>query len=297
MTGMPASGRVGNGSPGENVLRALNLGCGSRFHPNWENVDFASESPCVRAYDLRKGIPYPDSSFDVVYHSHLLEHFPRQFAPSFLRECHRVLKPGGLIRVAVPDLEKIVRLYIEALEKATQGSAEWSDHYGWMMLEMYDQTVREDTCGECLEYFRRDPIPNWDFVYTRWGVQAKILLDKVREENRRSGNGSGRLPVAWRYALRNPWTVFRNKLTKAMLGREDWEALQLGRFRRCGEIHMWMYDTYSMTRLLEQTQFADIKRQTATESRISNWKEYYLDSEPDGTVYKPDSLYIEGVKT
>ena len=277
-------------------MRALNLGCGTRFHPDWENVDFSSASPCVRAYDLRKGIPYPDSSFDVVYHSHLLEHFPKQFAPTFLRECHRVLKPGGLIRVAVPDLEKIVRLYIEALEKAAQGSAEWRDHYDWIMLEMYDQTVREETCGECAQYLRRDPIPNWDFVCTRWGLQAELLLDTVRKENRRSGNGSGRSSVAWRYVLENPWTVIRNKWFKAMLGREDWEALQLGRFRRGGEIHMWMYDRYSMRRLLEQTQFTDIEPQTATESRVSNWKDYHLDSEPDGTIYKPDSLYMEGVK-
>lgn len=278
-------------------LRGLNLGCGSRFHSNWENLDFSAASPRVRVYDLRKGIPFPDSSFDVVYHSHLLEHFPRQFAPSFLRECHRVLKSGGLIRVAVPDLEKIARLYIEALEKTAQGSAEWRDHYDWIMLEMYDQTVREKTCGECAEYFRRDPVPDWDFVFTRWGVQANLLLDAARTENYRSGNGLRRPAIAWRYVLRNPWTVFRNKLIKTVLGQEDWEALQVGRFRRGGEIHMWMYDEHSLKGLLENSGFTEIVRRTATESRISSWKDYQLDSEPDGSIYKPDSLYMEGVKT
>jgi len=39
--------------------RLLNLGCGDRFHPEWENVDYAPASAKVRAHDLRSGIPYP----------------------------------------------------------------------------------------------------------------------------------------------------------------------------------------------------------------------------------------------
>ncbi|ETR69785.1 MAG: hypothetical protein OMM_09304 [Candidatus Magnetoglobus multicellularis str. Araruama] len=64
------------------------------------------------------GIPYADYSVDVVYHSHVLEHMPRQFAPVFIQECFRVLKIGGIIRVAVPDLERIVREYLKNLEQA-----------------------------------------------------------------------------------------------------------------------------------------------------------------------------------
>src|SRR6185437_7104009 len=79
-------------TPVRQPMRALNLGCGGRFQPDWENLDFAPASAAVRAHDLQKGIPFPDGTFDVVYHSHVLEHFPKQFAPSFLRECHRVLK-------------------------------------------------------------------------------------------------------------------------------------------------------------------------------------------------------------
>jgi hypothetical protein len=40
-------------------MRALNLGCGDRFHRDWENVDFASVDPSVKPYDLRKGICFP----------------------------------------------------------------------------------------------------------------------------------------------------------------------------------------------------------------------------------------------
>ena len=62
---------------------------------------------------------------------------------AFLRECFRVLKNEGIIRVVVPDLEKIARLYLMALEGSCAGSTQWHRNYEWMLLEMYDQAVRE----------------------------------------------------------------------------------------------------------------------------------------------------------
>ncbi|HKZ43378.1 MAG TPA: methyltransferase domain-containing protein, partial [Candidatus Hodarchaeales archaeon] len=67
----------------------LNLGCGSRFHPDFVNIDFVSSSPCVLAHNVTTGIPFSDNSFDVVYHSHLLEHLHKEQALKFLRECAR----------------------------------------------------------------------------------------------------------------------------------------------------------------------------------------------------------------
>src|ERR1700676_4603594 len=115
-------------------MKYLNVGCGYRFHLAWENVDFQPTGPSVRVCNLRKGIPYPEATFDVVYHSHVLEHFPKSMALGFLRDCHRVLKEGGVIRVVVPDLERIARLYLETLEKASRGDSGWPENYDWMVL-------------------------------------------------------------------------------------------------------------------------------------------------------------------
>lgn len=104
------------------VREYLNLGCCNRYCLGWTNVDCVSHSSAVISHDLSKGIPFKDASFQVVYHSHLLEHFSKNCGQGLLLECFRVLKPGGIIRVAVPDLERIVREYLNAFEDAARNS-------------------------------------------------------------------------------------------------------------------------------------------------------------------------------
>jgi predicted SAM-dependent methyltransferase len=277
------------------TLKYLNLGCGRRFHRDWTNIDFAPSSPYVQAYDLRQGVPFPDNTFDVVYHSHLLEHFPKQGALSLLQECYRVLKPLGIIRVAVPDLERIARLYLQALEKALQGDSEWQSHYEWMMLELYDQAVRDHPGGAMLQYFGRDPIPNKAFVYERIGGEARHIIQAL--QTRQSQNGRQRLRIRdLIFRARHLPHFVRAWSIKRLLCGEDRKALQIGQFRSQGEIHQWMYDRYSLARLLERAGFHNPVQRTAFESAIGNWVQFHLDTEPDGATYKPDSLYMEASK-
>src|SRR5271163_2177762 len=100
------------------MVKCLNLGCGSRFHPDWVNLDLYPSSPTVQQWDLQKEFPFPDGSFDVVYHSHVLEHFSRRDGLRFLERCCKVLRPEGILRVVVPDLERIVKLYVNAFNNA-----------------------------------------------------------------------------------------------------------------------------------------------------------------------------------
>ena len=130
----------------KNGRAMLNLACGSRMHVDWNNLDFSplaylarhmilarilrrvsilSErrfqrllqiDPDIIHWDLRKGIPFEDAKFDVVYHSHFLEHLDQKVAREFLRECCRVLKPSGVMRVVVPDLEIRCRNYMDTFQ-------------------------------------------------------------------------------------------------------------------------------------------------------------------------------------
>src|ERR1700722_17163339 len=82
----------------------VNVGCGSSGLEGWVNIDcFAVEGvTCVR--DCRTSLPLPSDSARGVFTEHFLEHLDYyEEAPRFLEECRRVLRPGGLLRVIVPD--------------------------------------------------------------------------------------------------------------------------------------------------------------------------------------------------
>ncbi|QIZ72501.1 class I SAM-dependent methyltransferase [Oxynema aestuarii] len=281
-------------------MKYLNLGCGRRFHSDWTNVDFTSTGEGVIAHNLTQGLPFPDSSFDVIYHSHVLEHFTKNTAESFLSECCRVLRSQGILRVVVPDLEQIAKIYLVALEKVNAGFKEWAANYEWILLEMYDQTVRNNSGGEMGAYLLQEDIPNEEFVLKRYGIEAKNLIEAGRQHQQTPQSSlvfesqpKGLLKQIYRF-LRNP-DYRREFLLKTLLGNE-YNALQIGRFRQSGEVHQWMYDRHSLSILLEKCGLENIVQRSATESYIPNWTSFNLDTEPDGTVYKPDSLFMEAIK-
>lgn len=276
-------------------MNYLNLGCGRRFHPDWTNIDFTSTGPSVIAHNLTQGIPRPDNSFDVVYHSHVLEHFSKTQAQTFIQECHRVLKPGGTIRIAIPDLEQIAKTYLHNLDQAQAGSAEAAQNCHWMVIEMLDQSVRNHPGGDMARYLFQETIPNQAFVIDRIGTEGKNLIEVGKQQRSQPiAPDSNWLKPIYRF-IRYP-NCRRDTLQKLFLSQTDYEALQIGRFRLSGEIHQWMYDRCSLTQLLTQFHFTNITPQTATTSAIPDWPSFNLDTEPDGSTYKADSLFIEATK-
>lgn len=89
----------------------LHLGCGRNVIAGWANVD-AEGGEGVIAWDLRRPLPAADASFDYVFSEHFIEHVTRDEALRLLRECMRVLKPGGVLRTTTPDLRKLVAEYL-----------------------------------------------------------------------------------------------------------------------------------------------------------------------------------------
>lgn len=107
----------------------INIGCGLSGIPGWHNIDNSPTIPLsripfarrflklpdwprdVRRYDVRKGLPYSDASVQYIYSSHTFEHFTWDESLVIARECFRVLVPGGILRIVVPDLAICVREY------------------------------------------------------------------------------------------------------------------------------------------------------------------------------------------
>jgi len=284
-------------------MRKINLGCGYRLHSDWINVDFIKTGSDVIVCNLLDGIPFEDQSADVIYHSHVLEHFNRDGGEKFILECFRVLKPGGIIRIAVPDLEEIAKGYVSALDMARKGENGWDKNYDWMVMEMFDQTVRTFSGGEMAKYLEQDIINNEDFILSRFGEEARKLREALLSNKKlRQANVAPLAPksVTWKRFFNIQY--YRQKL-KENLFREENEIrsnekrfVEVGKFRCGGEVHQWMYDSYSLGRLLQSTGFDSPRKVGPVESRIPNWVSYELDANKEGKPHKPDSLFMEAIK-
>ncbi len=253
----------------------LNIGCGFKFHPAWVNIDMQSHSPYVEACNLLDGIPFASGRFEVVYHSQVLEHFPKNEALSFLLECHRVLAPGGTLRVVVPDLENIAREYLRHLNDCLENPNPLAEaNYDWIMLEMYDQTVRNYSGGAMAEYLKTAGIVNEDYIVRRVGHVARSLISE--------GRATRLQPTA-------PLPEEQNPGSKA---RPVVDPRDLGNFRLRGEIHQWMYDRFSLCRLLSSAGFESIAVVGPSTSRIPDWGKWELDVK-GGHAFDPTSLFVK----
>lgn len=88
----------------------LELGAGKKKGENgWVTSDITVGPDLF--VDLLEPFPFPDSTVEMVYSSHVLEHFSTRQLETILQECRRVLRPGGIISVCVPDAEIYIRAY------------------------------------------------------------------------------------------------------------------------------------------------------------------------------------------
>ena len=164
----------------------LNLGCGSKTsdHTSVVNIDWSillrlRKNPLLRplasavlrgdrrarfdqlpenilVHDLSKGIPFGNETVDVVYNSHMLEHLDRDIADGFLKEALRVLKPGGIHRIVVPDLESLCRDYLKHLDRCLEQQDRFEDHDQYI-AEILEQCVRKEAAGTS----QQPPLRRW----------------------------------------------------------------------------------------------------------------------------------------
>jgi predicted SAM-dependent methyltransferase len=96
------------------VATRINIGSGAVPLPGFVNVDALEDAPGVDVVaDISERLPFEDASADTIYAAHILEHFATDAVPALLADWRRVLKPGGELLVAVPDLDVIARTLID----------------------------------------------------------------------------------------------------------------------------------------------------------------------------------------
>ena len=105
-----------------NKIKKLHLGAGTINLDTWFNTDLSPKVNEKIYYLNMLKIPYffDDNTFDYIFSEHNFEHFTLEELYKILKECIRVLKPDGIIRIAIPDLNKIIKFYQEENTTNTQ---------------------------------------------------------------------------------------------------------------------------------------------------------------------------------
>jgi SAM-dependent methyltransferase len=141
----------------------------------------------LRYLDLSRRFRFPDGYFECTFASHVLEHLHPEVAEACLREVHRVLAPGGIVRVSVPDLDRIVADYDPADPDAflwgiyqgrgrrAKASARHWWHYNARSLEALLRRVGFGEVVEC-EY-RQGRCPDLERIDNRPG---SLFMEAVR---------------------------------------------------------------------------------------------------------------------
>ncbi len=150
----------------------LNIGAGDKPLPGFVSID------AKLGHDALK-LPYKDGEVDEVYASHVLEHIDRNKTLDALREWVRVLKPGGRIRVAVPDFSKVIQLHLGGVLDLKQVE-DWA--YG--TTEKYNQHkafFNEETLATALRACAVDNIERVHAEFDDWSASpASINLSGTK---------------------------------------------------------------------------------------------------------------------
>lgn len=111
----------------------LNLGSGPDVVPGLVNVDFFGTPGIDYAADFRFPLGIADETFEGIFSEHTLEHLTYEECRRVLIECHRILKPGGVIRIVVPDVSIFIQNYVD-------GNKEWFAKWERLMFtESHDE--------------------------------------------------------------------------------------------------------------------------------------------------------------
>lgn len=142
------------------------------------------------------------------------------------------------------------------------------------------------------KYLSNKNIRNKSFIISRIGFEAETFWNyRINNKSMIQKIKSKSLP----WYLQKLRVISAKLAVRLFLGNEGEHALEEGLFRNSGEIHRWMYDSFSLSRLIGQAGFIDINTCSADRSRISDFNTYQLDI-VGNHIRKPDSLFIEGMK-
>jgi len=184
----------------------LHLGCGNIKLEGFCNVDALETIAADVIDDIRVLRKFPDGSAKEIYACHVLEHFAHDEVQPLLKRWLKVLQPGGVLRISVPDIDRIVRIYHKNFKHfETRGNSPWVGLIYGGQSTPYDfhktgfnanwLAYQLELCGyECCEEYPHEPhfvpgtvdasVANATFgEYFSLNMMARRPLDQVRSNN------------------------------------------------------------------------------------------------------------------
>jgi predicted SAM-dependent methyltransferase len=168
-------------------MAQLHLGCGKKdFGKEWIHID-GSDYPHIHSHDITK-LPFEDNSVSIIYACHVFEYFDRDEAQEVLKEWKRVLKKGGVLRLAVPDFEICAKLYTWKKYNLDKFSGMF---YGkWKMndeVTVYHKTIYDfDSLASTLTKAGFEGVRKWDWrktSHSHFDDYSQAYLPHMDKEN------------------------------------------------------------------------------------------------------------------
>jgi predicted SAM-dependent methyltransferase len=273
---------------------------GGVFLNQWNNVIFSARPgrplPNTRYVDLSAApLPFPDATFDAVYAYHIFEHLTPLHGERCARQIFKLLKPGGIWRISVPDLESACRDYLRMLDTAAHEPTPRNVlRYRWAVMVIFEQMVRDRSGGQMLEAIKRG---EYDAAQMQemFGDALRSIIERsaAAEANDARAGSRHRGRSFFRSVLRSLY-----RAAQRAAGKKFPPAADYGRMdpRETKEAVQWMYDRLSLRLLLEHAGFEAVRQVDHASSSIPRWSQYDFDRANHGDYPFDPSVYFEGCK-
>ena len=151
----------------------LNIGCGRNQLKGWFNTDLKCDN-MTYYLDAGKTYPFSDNSFEYIFSEHLFEHLNIRQGINMLQECLRILKPGGIIRIAMPNMEFLIDLYLNPQKEENQKYLQWS-------TQSFLPDIENFYNGKYYlsEYVINNFFHDWGHQFIHTPKEFKILAEKI----------------------------------------------------------------------------------------------------------------------
>ena len=245
----------------KNKIKRLHFGYNDITPANWTNIDAIKQDKNVYNYNPNFGIPFLDENFDIIYVRDILERLSEKRVVSFLKDCLRTLKPGGIIRIAIKDLEGICKNYLKELDNLRNNKSINDSRLTFSKLELLDNLTLEKKGGKVDEFVKKNFDREGQYIISRIGKDSAYSIKNSDIQN-----------------------FIKNETAFPVQNMELLNSL---------DKYLNLYDFYSLKKILKEVGFVDVAQKSFNESSSKDFLNYSLDSDNEGKIKHPDEIFIE----